>query len=158
MKITFILNGNKEIIDVPPDKPLLKVLRENFSLKSVKEGCGRGECGTCSALFDGKAVTTCMIAAGQVNGRTVETLEGLEKKDEFKKIQEAFMKGGAVQCGFCTPGFLISAYSLLTETKNPDREMIREAISGNICRCTGYSKIVDSIELASNYIEKIWNT
>lgn len=155
MKITFVLNGKQVQKDIDPTKPLLRVLKEDFDIKSVKEGCGRGECGTCTVLFDGKPVTSCMIAAGQVAGREIKTLEGLEKEGEIASIQKAFKESGAVQCGFCTPGFIISAYSFLKispPSNTLTRDKIREAISGNICRCTGYTKIIDGIELAAEYM------
>ncbi len=151
MKISFILNNNKVSIDVSPDKPLLRVLREDFNIKSVKEGCGRGECGTCTVLLDEKPVTSCMVAAAQVIGRDVMTLEGLETEGKIQHIQKAFMASGAVQCGFCTPGFIISTYSLLEVNPALTRDEIRMAISGNICRCTGYTKIIDGIEKAAEH-------
>lgn len=151
MKISFILNDNKVNVEIPADKPLLRVLREDLDVKSVKEGCGRGECGTCTVLLDGIAVTSCMIAAGQVRGRRVTTLEGLQNSGAVTELQQAFRETGAVQCGFCTPGFIISAYALLRENPAPSREEIRRAVSGNICRCTGYTKIIDAVELAAEY-------
>ncbi|MBN2406254.1 MAG: (2Fe-2S)-binding protein [Elusimicrobia bacterium] len=154
MKINFILNDNIVNIDIRPDKPLLRMLREDLGIKSVKEGCGRGECGSCTVLVDNKPVASCMVPAGQVHTRKVTTLEGLESSGEIKQIQDAFVKSGAVQCGFCTPGFMISAYSLLTGNPNPEREEIRAAVSGNVCRCTGYTKIIDAIELAAEYIRR----
>lgn len=155
MKISFVLNGRQVTKDVAPSKPLLRVLKEDFDIKSVKEGCGRGECGTCTVLFDGRPVTSCMVAAGQITGREIKTLEGLEKEGEIDHIQKAFKESGAVQCGFCTPGFIISAYSFLKNLSPSDsftRDKIREVISGNICRCTGYTKIIDGIELAAEYM------
>lgn len=149
MKVSFILNDRQVNIEINPDKPLLRVLREDFEIKSVKEGCGRGECGTCTVLLDEKPVTSCMVAAAQVNGRKVETLEGLQMAGKIQQIQKSFMESGAVQCGFCTPGFIITAYSLLRNNPEPTRVQIREAVSGNICRCTGYTKIIDGIQQAA---------
>ncbi len=154
MNISFILNNIKVNTDVPGDKPLLRVLREDFDVKSVKEGCGRGECGTCTILLDGVPVTSCMVAAGQVRGRNVTTLEGLESGGYVADLQQVFKESGAIQCGFCTPGFIMSAYALLKVNSSPDRDEIRQAISGNICRCTGYTKIIDAIELAAKYAER----
>ncbi len=128
------------------------MLREGFALRSLKEGCGRGECGTCTVLLDGKPVTACMVASGQVEGRSVMTLEGLEGNESFRRIQRAFMETGAVQCGFCTPGFLIAAYALLRDNPSPGREDIRRAVSGNLCRCTGYTKIIDAVERAGEIL------
>ncbi|MFC2062216.1 (2Fe-2S)-binding protein, partial [Elusimicrobiota bacterium] len=124
------------------------VLREDLNIKSVKEGCGRGECGTCTVLLSGRPVTSCMVAAGQVIEMEVTTLEGLEASGEIRHIQEAFIMSGAVQCGFCTPGLIMTAYCLLKENPTPSNEAIREAIAGNICRCTGYTKIIEGIRLA----------
>jgi len=152
MKIFFILNGKREVIEVDPTKPLLRVLKEEFEINSVKEGCGRGECGTCTVLLEDRPVTSCMVAAGQVTGKEVKTLEGLEAEGLAQPIQEAFINSGAVQCGFCTPGFIISAYSILKKNPMPSREEIREGISGNICRCTGYTKIIDAVEKAAEYM------
>ncbi len=157
MNISFTLNGTPVQKELSPEKPLLRVLKEDFNIKSVKEGCGRGECGTCTVLFDGRAVTSCMIATGQVINKEVHTLEGLEKEGKIKYIQKAFVESGAVQCGFCTPGFIIAAYAFLKNRNYkdiPSREDIRVAISGNICRCTGYTKIIDGIVLAAKYLKK----
>jgi len=153
MKINFLLNGKKVKIDVEPSKPLLRLLREDFEIKSVKEGCGRGECGTCTVLMDGKPVTSCMVPSGQLTGREIKTLEGLEKEGVIEHIQKAFVMEGAVQCGFCTPGFIITAYSLLKDNPAPTRSQIKRAVSGNICRCTGYTKIVTAIEKSGTYSE-----
>ncbi|NLB34404.1 MAG: (2Fe-2S)-binding protein, partial [Elusimicrobia bacterium] len=139
MKISFILNGNKVNTEFSNDKPLLKMLREKFDVLSVKEGCGRGECGTCTLLLDGVPVAGCMVASGQVEGRTVTTLEGLKTDPIAENIIEAFIESGGVQCGFCTPGFIISSYALLKKNPSPSREEIKKELSGNICRCTGYT-------------------
>ena len=148
MKITFVLNKKEVCVDVEPAKPLLRVLREELGIKSVKEGCGRGECGTCTILINDKAVTGCMVAVAQVRGRNVMTLEGLEEAGVIQPVQDAFVLSGSVQCGFCIPGFIISAYALLKENPSPTRNEIKIAVSGNICRCTGYTKIIDGIEMA----------
>jgi carbon-monoxide dehydrogenase small subunit len=160
MKIVFILNGKLINLNVSPNKSLLRVLREDCGVTSVKEGCGRGECGTCTVLLDGRAVTSCMVAVGQVRNGEVETVEGLQAAGKITHIQQAFMEATAVQCGFCTPGLVITAYSILKENPAPTRDEIRKAISGNICRCTGYTKIIDAIELAARTIidDRIHNT
>jgi len=149
MRIEFRLNGVMVTVDTEPGRPLLRLLKEDFGIVSVKEGCGRGECGTCTVLLDGRPVTSCMVATLQVAGREVVTLEGLEADDTAERIKEAFIESGAVQCGFCTPGFIISAYSLLRENVSPNREEVRQALAGNLCRCTGYTKIVDAVMLAA---------
>jgi len=149
MKITFILNGNKVNADVAADKPLLRMLKEEFDIVSVKEGCGRGECGTCTVLFDGIPVTGCMVASAQAEGRSVTTLEGLKEDPLAENIIEAFIESGGIQCGFCTPGFIISSYALLKKNPAPSREEIKKELSGNVCRCTGYTKIFEAVELAA---------
>ena len=115
---------------------------------SVKEGCGEGECGACTIIYNGDAITSCLMLAGQVNGAKVVTLEGVSENGELNYIQQAFVDAGAVQCGFCTPGMVLSAKALLDKNPNPTHEEIRRAISGNLCRCTGYSKIVKAVEMA----------
>ena len=151
MKISFVLNGDKVSVDTDPTKPLLRLLREDLNIKSVKEGCGRGECGTCTVLMDGMPVTSCMVPSGQLSGKEIKTLEGLEEEGSIAHIQKAFVMEGAVQCGFCTPGLIITAYSLLQDNPFPSRSQIKKAISGNICRCTGYTKIVTAIEKTGSY-------
>ncbi|MFC2092170.1 (2Fe-2S)-binding protein [Elusimicrobiota bacterium] len=145
MKIQFFLNGSKTSIEVEPDRPLLRVLKEELNIHSVKEGCGRGECGTCTVLLDGKPVTSCMVPAGKIRGSDVWTLEGLDRSGKIQHIQRAFMEAGAVQCGFCTPGLLVTSFALLEKNSSPSRDDVRKAISGNLCRCTGYAKIIDAI-------------
>src|SRR6056297_1894232 len=148
MRIEFTLNNKAVKVDVPPEHRLLDVLRDEFGLRSLKEGCGEGECGACAVLVDGKVVTSCILPAGNVDGHSLETLEGIRETENFKIIQEAFKKSGAVQCGFCTPGMVISAEALLREKTNPTMEDIRNAISGNLCRCTGYNMIIEGINTA----------
>ena len=148
MKIEFTLNNQVVKVDVPPEHRLLDVLRDEFGLRSLKEGCGEGECGACAVLVDGKVVTSCILPVGNVDGHSVETLEGIRESDNFKIIEEAFKKSGAVQCGFCTPGMVISTEALLRENKSPDTEEIRNSITGNLCRCTGYNMIIEGIRLA----------
>ncbi|KKH60660.1 (2Fe-2S)-binding protein, partial [Methanosarcina mazei] len=131
-----------------PNKRLLDMLREDFKLTSVKEGCSEGECGACTVIVDGKAVTSCIVLAPQVDGCSVITLEGLSKGGELDKLQQSFIDAGAVQCGFCTPGMILSAKALLMKNPNPAKEEIKKAMSGNICRCTGYKKIIEAVEIA----------
>lgn len=128
------------------------MLKEDFDIVSVKEGCGRGECGTCTVLLDELPVTGCMVASAQVEGRSVRTLESIREEELGEIVIEAFIESGGVQCGFCTPGFIISAYALLKRDKSPTREEIRKELSGNVCRCTGYTKIFDAVEIASKRI------
>ena len=149
MKIEFTLNHNKVVLDTDPRRRLLDVLREDLGILSVKEGCGEGECGACTVLFNGKAVLSCLMMVGQAQGGEVLTSEGLVDKESLHPIQEAFIEAGAVQCGFCTPGFVMSTYALLKEHPDPSEEEIREGLSGNLCRCTGYEQIVQAVQLAA---------
>ena len=154
VKVSFILNDESVSVEVDPRKRLLDMLREDFLLTGVKEGCSIGECGACTVLIDGKAVTSCLVLAPQVNGHQVTTIEGLQKKGELHPLQEAFIESGAVQCGFCTPGMILAAKALLDENPRPTREEIKTAISGNLCRCTGYEKIIKAIETAVKNLEE----
>ncbi len=154
MKINFILNGDPTTIDVAENARLVDVLRNDFHLTGTKEGCGVGECGACTVIIDGKAVASCLVLAVSVEGKSVLTIEGLSKNGELDPIQEAFIDHHASQCGFCTPGFIMSAKALLDANPSPTREEIRIAISGNICRCTGYHQIVDAIEDAAERYRK----
>ncbi len=147
--ITFNLNEQQTTIETQPNKRLLDFLREDCGMTSVKEGCSEGECGACTVLLNNKPVTSCLMLAGQAEGQSITTLEGVSKDGELDTIQQAFIEAGAVQCGFCTPAMVLSARALLIENKNPTRDEIKRAISGNLCRCTGYSKIVHAIELAA---------
>ena len=148
MRITFVLNGRSRTIDAPPLARLLDVLRGTLGLTGTKEGCGEGECGSCTVLLDGVPVNACLVAAGQCDGRTVLTVEGLEKKDGLSDLQDAFVTEGGAQCGICTPGFLMAARALLEGNPQPGEGEIREGIAGNVCRCTGYQSIVESIRHA----------
>lgn len=155
-EIHFILNETEVSLVCDPLRRLLDVLREDFNLTGTKEGCGEGECGACSVLKDGKIITTCMVPIGAVEGSSIMTIEGLNETAQGKCIIEAFADGGAVQCGFCTPGMVIAAQNLLTEHPHPTEEEIRWGIAGNLCRCTGYDLIVKSIKLASERGEGLW--
>ncbi|KZL91034.1 (2Fe-2S)-binding protein [Clostridium magnum] len=149
VKIFFNLNGEDVSAEINPNKRLLDVIREEFGLTSVKEGCSEGECGACTVILDGEAVTSCCILGPQVDGCSVITIEGLEKNGKLDILQQAFLDAGAVQCGFCTPGMILSAKALLTRKPNPTVEEIKTAISGNLCRCTGYKKIIDAVQIAA---------
>ncbi len=143
--LIFQLNGEPVEIFADPAESLLTVLREKLGLYGTKSGCGRGECGVCTVLLDGRAVNSCLVPAGKVQGRTVETIENLSQGGKVHPIQEEFVEKGAVQCGFCTPGMVMSAYALLKENPQPDSEQVRVAISGNLCRCSGYKQIEEAI-------------
>lgn len=144
--IAFILNGKSIQVEVPSHWTLLRLLREKLGLTGTKEGCGIGECGACTVLLDGKAVYACLVLAPKVEGREVQTVEGLGNLDSLHPLQESFIEHGAVQCGFCTPGVLMSAKALLDENPHPTNEEVKEAICGNLCRCTGYHQIIEAIE------------
>lgn len=150
MIIDFIVNDREYSIDIEPDMRLIDVLRNKLGFTGVKEGCGEGECGACTVLMDGDAVNSCLVMAVQARGKKIITIEGLEKNGELDPLQSAFIENGAVQCGYCTPGMIMSAKALLMKNPNPTEEEIREAIAGNICRCTGYNNIVKAVKMASN--------
>ena len=149
MLIRFTLNGKKTQVDCASDRRVVDILREDFGLTGTKEGCGSGECGACTILVDDKNRLSCLMLAAQLEGRTITTIEGLAGESRPHPIQEAFAKHGAVQCGYCTPGMVLAASALLRRNPDPTREQIREALSGNLCRCTGYQKIVDAVESAA---------
>ena len=143
-EITLKLNGYETTVAVEPHEKLLDVLRDKLGVKSPKYGCGRGECGACSVLLNGKSVRTCIMYAVEADGQEIVTVEGLEK-DGLTPLQESFLAHNSFQCGFCAPGMIISATELLTNNPHPGEEEIREAIAGNLCRCTGYGSVVDAI-------------
>ena len=143
-KIAFILNGEKRNVYVEPNDLLLDVLREKLGIKSPKYGCGRGDCGLCTILLNGKSVRTCLILAIEADGQEMLTVEGLSK-DKLTPLQESFIKHNSFQCGFCAPGIIITATELLEKNPNPAEEEVKEAISGNLCRCTGYTPIIEAI-------------
>jgi len=150
MDICFTLNGKSISVQAPGEISLLSLLRDHLQLTGTKCGCSIGECGACTVLLDGNAVTSCLVMAGQVNGRSVMTVEGLAAEDgSLSPLQRAFIEHYAVQCGFCTPGMLMSATALLKRNPDPSEEEIRRAMSGNLCRCTGYDAIVDAISAAA---------
>lgn len=149
--ISFDINDRHINITVPVHRTLLEMIREDIGLTGTKEGCDEGECGACTVLLDGKAVHSCCTLAVSVDGCKIITIEGLQKEDELDPIQQAFVDAGAVQCGYCTPGMILSAKALLDVQEDPTEEEIRTAIEGNICRCTGYDRIVQAIALAAKY-------
>ena len=147
--IELTVNGEPVEAAVDPNKTLLQFLREDLELTGAKHGCGLGDCGACTVILDGKPVNSCLVLAVQAHGREVLTIEGLAENGKLHPIQQAFVDKGAIQCGFCTPGMILSAKSLLDENPRPTELEIRTAISGNLCRCTGYQKIVEAIQAAS---------
>jgi len=146
----LIVNGNESSLDVPGMRRLLDVLREDLGLTGTKEGCGEGECGACSVLVDGELVNSCLVPVCQVDGASVLTVEGLAPTGSLDLLQQAFLEAGAAQCGICTPGMLMAARAYLDQGGGPSDETIREAIAGNLCRCTGYTKIIEAIEIAAS--------
>ena len=149
ISINFTINGEKKQLDIPAGLTALELIRDTLELKGTKEGCGIGECGACTIIVDGRAVNACLMFAAQLDGREISTVESLDQTGQLHPIQEAFADQHAVQCGFCTPGLLMSTRALLTEKSNPDRSEIVKAISGNLCRCTGYHSIIAAIEDAA---------
>jgi len=147
--IKLKINGILKEVKAPPAKPLLYVLREDLHLKGTKEGCGKGECGACTVLVDGKPVVSCLLLVAQAEGHDITTIEGLIQKGKLDPIQEAFVEEGAIQCGFCTPGLIMSVKGLFLKNPKPTLDEIKEAIAGNLCRCTGYSKVIRAIMRAS---------
>ena len=154
MKISFTLNNERLSVDVAEDMRLLDFLRDELGLTGTKEGCGEGECGACTVIIDGKAVNSCLVLLPEIDGSEVTTIEGLSKDGELDTIQKAFVDEGAVQCGFCTPGMIMSAKALLDRNDSPNDEEIMEAIEGNLCRCTGYYKIIQAIKIAAENLRK----
>ena len=152
LKIRLVVNGRRHTTKIDPATSLLDFLRDTLGYKGVKICCNTGECGACTVLFNGKPVNSCVVLGADAAGAEIVTVEGLAEGDRLHPVQQAFIDTGAVQCGYCTPGFIISVKALLDRTKNPTPEEIEEAVSGNICRCTGYAKIVDAIHLAADRI------
>ena len=149
MMISFELNGRDVTVETRPNQTLVDLLRDELGVTSVKKGCEQGECGACTLMVDGVAVTSCIVLAPQVEGRKVTTLDGLEDDPLMEKLRAAYVENGAVQCGFCTPGMLISSYALLKVNPKPTQEEVKIGIEGNICRCTGYTKIIAAIHDAA---------
>ncbi|HWN21663.1 MAG TPA: (2Fe-2S)-binding protein [Gaiellaceae bacterium] len=149
MKLAVTINGEPREADVWAGDSLLTALRDGFGLPGSKNACEQGECGSCSVLLDGELVCSCLVLAAQAEGHEVTTVEGLAHGDELHSVQRAFVDAGAVQCGFCTPGLVVATADLLERTPSPSDDEIREALSGNLCRCTGYAKIFDAVRLAA---------
>lgn len=153
MQISFILNHRPITVDTDPTRRLLDVLREDLHLTGTKEGCGEGECGSCTVLLDGKAIHACLVMVGQAAEHEIVTIEGLQQHGKPDPLQQAFVDHGAIQCGFCTPGMILSAKALLLENPHPTEDDIRRALDGNICRCSNYSQIVKAIRQAAGEVD-----
>lgn len=149
MRLEFTVNDKKRVLEVAADKRLIDILREDLGLMGTKEGCGEGECGACTILLDGKAIHSCLLVAAQISGRQVITIEGLEKNGKLDPLQSAFVEEVAIQCGYCTPGMILSAKALLLENPAPTEAEIRRALAGNICRCSGYTQILRAVNRAA---------
>lgn len=145
MKLDFILNGRNTVVETEPDRRLLDLLRTELHMTGTKEGCGEGECGACTVIIDGEAVHSCLVLACQLEGKSVITIEGLEENGELSDIQRIFVEETAIQCGYCTTGMIMSAKALLMQNSNPSEAEIRTALSGNICRCSGYTQIIRAV-------------
>jgi carbon-monoxide dehydrogenase small subunit len=154
MKLSFTLNGRPVSAECPPERRLLDLLREDLHLTGTKEGCGEGECGACTVLLEGRAVNACLIMAAQVEGLSLLTIEGLAEGGELDPLQQAFVDKMAVQCGFCSPGMIMSAKALLLHNPHPSEEKIRQALAGNICRCSGYAQIIAAVQAAADLAER----
>lgn len=154
MIIEFTLNGEKYKKNADPGKRLVDFLREDMGLTGTKEGCGDGECGACTVVLDGRAVHSCLVLAGQINGKRLLTVEGLARGGELSPLQKAFIEHGAIQCGYCTPGMLMSSAALLAENPSPTGDEVRTALAGNICRCGDYSAIIDAVLDAAERYKK----
>jgi carbon-monoxide dehydrogenase small subunit len=149
LTLRFTLNGRRVRVTAPPMKRLLDLLRQELGLTGTKEGCGEGECGACTVLLDGRAVNSCLVPAAHADGARVTTVEGLARGGRPSALQRAFVELGGAQCGICTPGMLVSAHALLARRPRPSEAEIREALAGNLCRCTGYTRIVESVQVAA---------
>jgi carbon-monoxide dehydrogenase small subunit len=146
MIVTLTINGRPRAVDVEPHRTLLEALRDTLGIFDAKDGCNEGVCGACTVLLDGRPVASCLVLAVATRGRPITTVRGLARDGDLHPLQEAFLRHGAVQCGFCTPGMLLTALAFLEGTPDADRDAIRHALEGNLCRCTGYTKIVDAVE------------
>jgi carbon-monoxide dehydrogenase small subunit len=153
MRLSLQINGTWSEVDVLSGESLLYVLRERLQLPGSKNACEQGECGSCSIYLDGMLVCACLVLAGQAEGREIVTVEGISDGEELHPVQKAFVEAGAVQCGFCTPGFVVATHDLLRREPHPTEPEIREALTGNLCRCTGYEKILEAVRLASEEVD-----
>lgn len=153
VEIEFTINGKKRKLSVKPNVLLINIIRNDLYLTGSKYGCGIGECGTCTVLLDSEPVLSCLTLAVTVDGKEITTIEGLARGDELHPLQKAFLKNGAVQCGFCTPGMILTATALLKENPNPTEDEIREYMRGNLCRCTGYNQIITAIKSCENKLK-----
>ena len=149
IKISFVVNGKKETLTVSPQRTLLEMLREDLMLTGTKEGCGHGDCGSCTVILGGKTVNSCLVPAAEADGQEIITVEGLADGDKLHPVQEAFVENHGMQCGFCTSGMVIASKALLDKNPSPSLEEIQEGLSGNFCRCTGYTQIFKSVQAAS---------
>ncbi len=150
IQVSLIVNGKEVTLTSAPNRTLLDVLREDLGLTGAKDSCsGEGECGACTVIMDGAAINSCLVFIGQADGCSVETIEGLAENEDLHPLQRAFVEAGAVQCGYCTPGVIMASKALLDDVPNPSDAEIREGLSGNLCRCTGYVKIVDAVRMAA---------
>jgi aerobic carbon-monoxide dehydrogenase small subunit len=154
MLIRFTINGIYRETEVEPDRRLLDVIREDLGLTGTKEGCGEGECGACTVLMNGKIVASCLVLAYSADGAEIYTIEGKDSLKDLEIIQDSFVDAGAVQCGYCIPGMVMATKALLTKNPSPTRDEIRDGLEGNFCRCTGYVKIIDAVELAAQRIRE----
>ena len=152
MNITLSVNGKQQAIDVPPMRRLLDLLREDLRLTGTKEGCGEGECGSCSVLMNGELVNSCLVPALQANGAVLCTVEGMATDGRLHPIQQCFLEKGGAQCGICTPGMMLATHHLLEKFPTPTQEQIREGLAGNLCRCTGYMRIFEAVRAAANFV------
>ena len=148
-EIHLTVNGEPYSLAIEPNRTLLQVLREDLGLTGTKEGCGKGDCGSCTVLVEGKAVDSCLTLATQVRGKSITTIEGLASGNDLHPLQKAFIEYGAIQCGFCTPGMILSAKALLDENPHPTEEEVKRALAGNLCRCTGYTKIIEAVMIVA---------
>ena len=155
MKIELTLNNRKRIVEVRPEDLLLDVLRNEFNFKGAKYGCGIGECGACTVIMNGKPVLSCQMLAAVADGQNIETIEGLADGNDLHPMQQAFIDEGAVQCGFCTPGMVLTANALVSEKPDPSDEDIKDALRGNLCRCTGYENIVKAVHTGAERIKEM---
>ncbi|MBK7016498.1 MAG: (2Fe-2S)-binding protein [Sulfuritalea sp.] len=152
IELALVVNGRKEELSIPPNRTLLEMLREDLQLTGAKEGCGHGECGACMVILDGRTVNSCLILAAELEGASVVTIEGLKQGEQLHPVQQAFIDRSGMQCGFCTSGQVLAAKALLDEKPNPTPDEIRDGMAGSFCRCTGYTKIFDSVAAAAELL------